>query len=160
MAADPDSLPALIAQVEGLQAQVDKLIDRQKISALLYEFGYLLDTKQFRTQAELYADGAVLDLAFAGVKITKDQLIAADGAALRGYRLTQHFSTNHRIEIDGDTAHTISYMLAIHMYEDQFKHADVGGYYDCELVRVGDDWKFMHVVVNANWAAGEPMQLH
>lgn len=157
MTSESDSLKA---DVDALQAKVADLVDRQKISALLYEFGYLLDTKQFGAQAHLYADGATLELAFAGIKITKDQLVAADGAALRGYRLTQHFSTNHRIEISGDSAHTISYMLAIHMYEDQFKHADVGGYYDCQLVRVGDDWKFKQVVVNVSWAAGEPLHLH
>jgi hypothetical protein len=143
-----------------LMKQLEELLETQKISRLLIEFGYLLDTKNWRAQAELYADDGVLELAFAGVTVTKEQLVKGEGKGLRDYRLTQHFSTNHRIELDGDTAHSRSYMLAIHMYEDPFKHADVGGFYDCDYVKVDNVWKFKKVVVNVNWTAGDSMLPH
>ena len=142
---------------ETVQAQIEELLEKQKISALLIEFAHRLDTKDWQNYPDLYADGGVIELRFAGRSLTKEQLRDERLKGLRRYRLTQHFSTNHRIEIDGDTAHSRSYMLAIHMYEDKSKHADAGGYYECDFVKTPGGWKFKRVVVDITWTGGEPL---
>jgi hypothetical protein len=148
-----------VSEQDTIRAQMQELLDRQEISALLIEFAHLLDTKDWQHRPDLFADDGVLELRFAGMTRTKQDLINAreTGSGLRRYRLTQHFSANHRIEINGDTAHSRSYMLAIHMFEDKFKHADAGGYYECDYTKTPDGWKFSRVVCDITWTAGEPL---
>ena len=74
------------------------------------------------------------------------------------YHGTWHLSTNHAIEIDGDTARTRSYLLAIHLLgPDTFRHADGAGWYDCTLRRTADGWRFVTVNIREIWNAGEPL---
>jgi hypothetical protein len=71
---------------------------------------------------------------------------------------THHMSTNHAIQIDGDRANTRSYLQAVHLTDpdDNTQHHDVGGWYDNELVRTPDGWRFTRVELSFVWTAGAP----
>ena len=71
---------------------------------------------------------------------------------------THHMSTNHAIRIDGDRATTRSYLQAIHLTDpdDNTKHHDVGGWYDNELARTPDGWRFTRVELSFVWTGGAP----
>ena len=82
----------------------------------------------------------------------------AAGAVMAVFCGTHHLSTNHAIHIDGDRANTRSYLQAIHLTDpdDNTQHHDVGGWYDNELVRTPDGWRFTRVELSFVWTAGAP----
>lgn len=138
--------------------EIQDLRDRQAISALLFDFGYCLDTKDWQGYSDNYSDDGVLSIPASNINFKKDELVSSVSRSLGRYAQTMHFSTNHLITITGDTAHSRSYMLAIHIFDLNApdRHADVGGWYDCDYVRTADGWKFQNVFLDAKWSAGDP----
>ena len=82
-------------------------------------------------------------------------------SSLRKFVGTHHLSSNHAIEIAGDVANTRSYLIAAHMLDpdDPSRHADVAGWYRCELRRTSDGWRFTYVTLDIRYASGEPLRL-
>jgi hypothetical protein len=72
---------------------------------------------------------------------------------------THHVSTNHMIEIDGDTAKARAYLIAIHVFDRtaNARNARAGGWYDAELVRTDAGWRFSGVRLSIVWTTGEMM---
>ena len=77
----------------------------------------------------------------------------AAGAVMAVFSGTHHLSTNHAIQIEGDRATARSYLQAIHLTDpdDNTQHHDVGGWYDNELVRTPDGWRFTRVELSFVW---------
>lgn len=71
---------------------------------------------------------------------------------------TWHLSSNHAIDITGDTARTRSCLLAVHLLGlDTYRHADGAGWYDCTLQRTRQGWRFVTVHIHEIWHSGEPL---
>jgi ketosteroid isomerase-like protein len=137
--------------------EIQELRDRQAISALLLDFAHCLDTKDWQGYSNNFCDDGVLTIPASNVNFKKDELADSVSKSLGRYAQTMHFSTNHRITISGDTARSRSYMLAIHIFDlnEPDRHADSGGWYDCDYVRTPDGWKFQHVLTTRKWSAGD-----
>ena len=67
------------------------------------------------------------------------------------FHATHHISANHSIEIDGDTASSRSYVLAMHVVDpdDQASQWLGGGWYDNEYRRTADGWRLTRVRIDA-----------
>jgi ketosteroid isomerase-like protein len=140
-------------------AQLQWLVDRAQISDLLVEFARTLDERDWDAHVALYAPEGVF-MVEDGFRLEGHDELRRTGTAdgLARYRGTWHLSANHAISIDGDTAHTRSYLLGVHMLDqDTFRHADGAGWYDCTLRRTADGWRFVTVRVHEVWHAGEPL---
>ena len=140
-------------------AQLQWLVDRAEISDLLVEFARSLDEQDWDTNTALYTPDGVFSAGPAFTLRGHAELSrtgTADGLAR--YRGTWHLSANHAIDVDGDTAHTRSYMIGVHLLDDDtFRHADGAGWYDCTLVRTQQGWRFTSVSIREIWHAGEPL---
>lgn len=75
---------------------------------------------------------------------------------LDDFDATHHLSTNHIIEIDGDSARTRSYLLVAHVQDSgqPDEHGDAGGWYDCALRRTTEGWKLTRVALQIVWTKG------
>jgi ketosteroid isomerase-like protein len=140
-------------------AQLQWLVDRAQISDLLVEFARTLDERDWDAHIALYVPEGVF-MVEDGFRLEGHAELRRTGTAdgLARYPGTWHLSANHAISIDGDTARTRSYLLGVHMLdEDTFRHADGAGWYDCTLRRTADGWRFVTVRVHEVWHAGEPL---
>jgi hypothetical protein len=139
--------------------QLQWLVDRAQISDLLVEFARSLDEQDWDANTALYLPDGVFSAGEAFTLRGHAQLKrtgTADGLAR--YRGTWHLSANHAIEIDGDSAHSRSYMIGVHLLDgDTFRHADGAGWYDCTLRRTPQGWRFATVRIHEVWHAGEPL---
>ena len=138
--------------------EVQDLRDRQAIGALLLDFAYRSDTRDWQGYSNNFSDDGVLTIPAFNVNFTKDELVDSVSKSLGRYDQIMRFSTNHRITVSGDTARSRSYMLAVHVFDldEPDRHVDVGGWYDCDYVRTPDGWKFKRVFCDAKWSAGDP----
>lgn len=136
-----------------------RFADRVAISDLLLDFARCLDERDWEGYASNFAEDGVLELPWKRVR--QAELAGYVSANLSRYQGTLHYSTNHVIEIEGDTARSRSYLLAVHLLDgsDPSRHADAGGWYDCEYRRTPDGWRFTRVRVSIAWTGGEPLTL-
>ncbi len=138
------------------QAQLRWLVDRAQISDVLVEYARCSDAADWAGMGELFTeDGQAV---FAAGSFPGRNFGDAAGAVMALFSGTHHMSTNHAIQIDGDRANARSYLQAIHLTdpEDNTQHYDVGGWYDNELVRTPDGWRFTRVELSFVWTAGAP----
>ncbi len=138
------------------QEQLRWLVDRAQISDVLIEYARCADAADWSAMGELFTeDGSAV---FAAGSFPGRAFGAAAGAAMAIFSGTHHISTNHAIHIDGDRANTRSYLQATHITDptDNSQHADVGGWYDNELARTAEGWRFTRVELTFVWTAGAP----
>ena len=141
-------------------AQLQWLVDRAEIGDLLVEFARSLDEQDWDANTALYVPEGVFSVAGTPMRLEGHEQLARTGSpqGLARYRGTWHLSANHAITVDGDTARTRSYLLGVHLLdEDRFRHADGGGWYDCTLRRTPEGWRFVTVAIREVWNAGEPL---
>jgi ketosteroid isomerase-like protein len=138
-------------------AQLQWLVDRAQISDLLVEFARALDARDWEANISLYLpDGVFMvgDVLRVEGQEAMRRNIGSD-SGLTQYHGTWHLSSNHAIEITGDTARTRSYLLGIHRIDDDtYHHADGGGWYDCTLRRTPEGWRFATVRIQEVWHSG------
>ena len=141
-----------------LEQTVRWLADRAQISDLLHSFARALDTRDWQAYADNYTDDGVLELpprSGAGrIVLHRADMPERVPKSLAAYSGTWHLSTNHQIEVDGDTARSRSYLLATHVRESLPDHWQAGGWYDNTYRRTAKGWKFAHVRLTAVWLAG------
>lgn len=135
------------------------LVDRAPISDLLVEFARRLDTRDFAGYADLYMPDGVLELPGGPPLRGREEIRVATEKNLGAYVGTWHLSAAHTIDLDGDTAHTRSSLFAVHVIGDRgATHADGAGWYDNDLVRTAEGWRFTAVRVRPTWTAGEALK--
>jgi SnoaL-like protein len=143
-----------------LETQVNWLVDRARISDLLFSFAAALDTKNWRAYCDNYAESGYIELpdptsSTGGTFVLrKDQMMESVPKSLGRYHATHHISTNHQITIEGDKARSRSYLQAVHIAERPTEHWTAGGWYDAEYQRQQDGWKFTRVKLTSVWLDG------
>ena len=120
---------------------VAQFIERTAISDLLIDFARRLDTKDWSGYANNFTEDGVLELPWGRV-VGRANIAAKVSSDLSRLARTQHYSTNHVIEIDGGVARSRSYVLSIHMRDssDPASHTDIGSWHDCEYRKTPDGW--------------------
>jgi uncharacterized protein (TIGR02246 family) len=146
----------LDAEATSLDPRVQLLVDKAEIGSLLLSFGAALDSKDWEGYADTFTEGGVFEIM--GQKRTGREEIAAGPARdLERYDRLQHYSTNHVIEVDGDTAKASHYLIGVHVPDGKHhsRHADVGGRYLCECRRTAAGWKLSSARIEVLWSSGE-----
>jgi ketosteroid isomerase-like protein len=139
---------------DDLAGQVQWLVDRALIGDLLIDFARRVDTRDQAGYAANFTDDGVLELPF-GVFNGREAISEMSGPPPP--MGTHHLSTNHMIQIDGDTASSRSYLQATHIADvaKPTQNWKAGGWYDCTFRRTADGWKFTRVVLSVLWAGGD-----
>ena len=77
------------------------------------------------------------------------------------YERTQHIMGNIYIDLEGDEARLVSYVIAVHLpvAADMAIHADVGGSYRAVARRTDDGWRFTECKLDILWTTGIDFKL-
>ncbi|WP_375388700.1 nuclear transport factor 2 family protein [uncultured Amnibacterium sp.] len=132
------------------------LTDREEIRALAIEFARSIDSKDQASYAQTFAEDGVAVLPFGEFKSR------ATIAAMHGP--PAHIGTHHLlgqtvIDLHGDTATARTYLSVTHVFEptDKTQKAHSGGWYEQELVRTAEGWRFARVQLVVLWEDPRPM---
>jgi hypothetical protein len=119
-----------------------ELSDRFEIQDLIARYSQLLDRRAWDDLAGLFTDDCVLDYTATGATAgTWPEQRAFVEQAFQGFKGTQHLMGLPTIVLDGDTA-TARTICFNPMIIDDKKLFYVGLWYDDELVRTADGWRF------------------
>lgn len=139
----------------------DTLIDRAAISDIVIAYATAVDTHDWDLLRSLFTEKVHFD--FSSFDPASQGEVSADELVNRArltanFDATQHISSNHRHQIDGDTAICVSYMLASHFLKrpDGAYHCTLSGYYTYQLERTGSGWKINRYALNVTGQSGDP----
>ena len=137
--------------------QLAWLVDREAIRDLISSFGVSIDDRDQQRFAANFTEDGVLDAGWGG-RIEGRAAIAAMTGLPATWR-TQHLFGNIVIDLQGDRATCRSYVVATHIFDltDMTQKARAGGWYEQEIVRTADGWRFSYVKLVLVWADERPM---
>ena len=123
---------------------MSELNDLEAIRRLTYEYAMAVDTMQLDKLIDLFVPEAVFDPGPGGVPVMndRDEIEAFFKATFEGSRNLYHLTSNHIIDVDGDTASGTVYYAASGVTADGASFG-ANGYYRDTYVRTADGWKFL-----------------
>ena len=92
-----------------------------------------------------------------------DEVAAAHQVVMARWERTVHFSTNHRIELDGNHAHLTARLMAIHVHpgENPPDPLIAANVLDADAVHSSDGWRFARFAPRTIWRTGQsPTESH
>ena len=81
------------------------------------------------------------------------------------FQRTQHVTTNHLVDLDGDRASVRFNLIATHVHAEEVRqrlgegpgaHFTVCDYYEGDTVRTGAGWRFRRQTLHVTWTEGTP----
>jgi hypothetical protein len=123
-----------------------RLEDRAQVGDSVIGYATSLDRRDWSLLRSLMADEVHIDYTdFApelDVTLPADEWVTRVTAGLSGFDGTQHLSTNHVFEFNGDTVVCISQMQAAHFLTEEAGLATsvIHGYYTTSLKKSADQW--------------------
>ncbi len=144
------------------QSPTDRLTaaaDRLEITEVLYRYAIALDARNWPLLETVFTEDAAADfLEFGGVHEGRDAMTAFVAGALEGLDATQHLIGCPLVTLDGDTATSVCYLQAQHVFVGApgGDHFLVGGSYEDRLVRTPDGWRIVHRTLHGTWTDGNP----
>lgn len=136
------------------------LMDRAETSDLLHRYATAVDRRDWALLRRCFADEIEADFRSFGVREVfrgpADAWVALVRSTIDGCDQTQHQSSNHVHEIDGDLARVTSYVRAEHVLINAQgdNHYTVAGWYDHALVRTGEGWRIARYTLHVTSSHG------
>jgi len=134
--------------------------DFHAITSKVYEYAYGIDTRNWALYRRIFTDAIHMDFQSyngkPGSTMQADDWVAGCRRLFDNLDATQHSMTNPLVEVTGDNARCRMYMQAEHFLQNRWGSSDfaLGGYYDDQLIRIGDGWKITAVTLNVFWSRG------
>jgi hypothetical protein len=138
--------------------QMRDLIDRGRVVALVDLYVTTLD------------EPSVFDGAWARSLFTEDVRLEHEIALLEGieevaaahrmvmarWERTVHFSTNHRVQLNGEHAHLTARLMAIHVHPGENPPAPLiaANVLDADAVHTSEGWRFERFAPRTFWRSG------
>lgn len=131
---------------------VQAILDRQAITDTLYRYASIIDNKDYGALRELFVDDAAARYADREWMEGADQIVAWIEEHSRDQMWQHHLLSVYHIDIDGDTASTLTYHTShsIHVDEPTTATVIVARYHD-ELRRVDERWKIARKYMEVGW---------
>jgi hypothetical protein len=134
-----------------------------EIASLVSRYFSVIDDKHLDTAtlATVFtADGRVIRPN--GAALTGPEAIAADQSqSFARFRATHHVSSDHLVELDGDTARIRANLIAMHLWDDAHRdphtletHFVAGGVVRGVAVRTGEGWRLSELSLRNTWRSG------
>ena len=138
-----------------MDADLQRLIDRQEIADLCVRYTFALDTRDWALLASCFTDAPVFvhpGGRLAGI----EPILTRSRGALESLDASQHLLGNVVAEVDGDTARATSYFQAQHVRAgtpggDTYI---IAGSYTDTLTRTAGGWKIAERVQAYLWRDG------
>jgi hypothetical protein len=141
------------------QQELRDLIERERVVALVDHYVNTLDEPRcfdedwarslFTEDVRLEHEIAVLE----GI----EEVAAAHRMVMARWERTVHFSTNHRIDFDGEHAHLTARLMAIHVHpgENPPDPLIAANFLDADAVQTRHGWRFERFAPRTLWRTGQ-----
>ncbi len=138
-----------------------ELRDRLEIQDVLNRYASSLDGRDWRRLATCFTPDATADYGTSGTHTGTAAIERLVRRFLEGLDASQHFLSNHEIEISGDTARTRCYLQAQHVKHKTpgGDHYLVAGTYEDKLERTDEGWRIRERRLRVTWVEGNPAVL-
>lgn len=138
---------------------IEELLDIETIKQLRIRGAQYLDSGRFEELVALYTEDALCEFGpygtWRGHDDMRERLAEAEGPFHEGgYFSNLHVITNHNVELDGDTATGVVYLVDFDTNENLRKTGNPLfwlGLYDEEYRRAGDTWKIARQSLSFIW---------
>jgi hypothetical protein len=147
-----------MTEAEDAEQHIRWLVDRAAIAEWLVRYARCIDRRDWAGLQDSYTDDGVMQ--HGDVSVPREAMPGLSEKILAGCASSHHLVGDPSIVIDGDRATTHSHYIATHISEGTTVKRQGGGWYDCELARTDDGWRFTRVRSTTAWRTGEPLQLH
>ncbi len=154
-----------------MSEDVQYLLDRAAIIDVMSNYATGLDARDWVLWRSVFVNEVIFDLsAWSGQKaqlLQVDRVVGAQARIFAELSVTQHFFTNHRITVSGDTAQCRMHMRAEHWLKPRSLPEELRtsedtlndrytmfGYYDDKLIRTAEGWKIQEMQLNVTRAEG------
>jgi hypothetical protein len=143
-----------------VERDLTELLDRAAIVDTTHRMARYLDQLDWAALEACFVDEITVSYEYLldgePVELTAESFVGWVREAIRGLETTQHFLTNHCVDVDGDSATCTAYCLVQHYFPDASGDCTwtLGGHYDFELVRTEAGWRIGAVEMSALWAEG------
>ncbi|MFD1210802.1 nuclear transport factor 2 family protein [Arthrobacter sp. GCM10027362] len=146
-----------MSAVQTTETTVDA--DVEQIRRLVHEYSRAIDTFQLTGVVGTFADDAVWDMSALGAPQASgiDQVRAAFAALIDSLTACCHFTTNHLVDVDGDTATGTVYCHAFAVGADGSRAENLVLYSD-DYTRTAKGWKFQRRTVTPLMPAAAPAE--
>ena len=134
------------------------LVDRAAIAELLVRYALCIDHRDWAGLQDCYAPEGVMQ--HGDVSVPREDVPELSERILAGCESSHHLVGDPSITIDGDTARSTSHYFATHILEGTTVKRQGGGWYECELRRTDQGWRFTKVRSTTGWRIGEPLAPH
>ena len=141
------------------QQEFRELIDRQRVVDLVDLYVETLDRPSSFDEVwarSLFTEDIRLEHEIA-VLVGITEVASAHRMVMARWKRTLHFSTNHRIEFDGQRAHLTARLMAVHVHpgEDPAQALIAANLLDADVVRTSHGWRFERFAPRTVWRAGQ-----
>ena len=143
------------------EAALQRLIDEAELRNLIQTLARALDEKDFDALSALYTEDGSIELG-GQIHRGRQALIDAPQRALGGnYEATYHHMGQIYVDVDGDEATTLAYIVAYHIPKtaEPMKHQDGGGKLYADARRTEDGWRFTRVRLDVLFLQGDPLTI-
>jgi hypothetical protein len=142
------------------QREMQELIERDRVGALVDHYLTTIDERSTFDEdwaRSLFTDDVRLEHEIA-VLHGIEEVAAAHHMVMARWERTFHFSTNHRVELDGDRAHLTARLMAIHVHpgENPPDALIAANLLDADAVRTANGWRFERFAPRTMWRSGQP----
>jgi hypothetical protein len=151
--------------------EIRYLLDRAAIIDVMSNYATGLDARDWVLWRSVFVDEVVFDLSvWSGQKprlLQVDRVVSEQARIFDELSVTQHFFTNHRVTVSGDTARCRMHMRAEHWLKPIPLSEGVGtsedalhdrytmfGYYDDKLIRTNEGWKIQEMQLKVTRSEG------
>jgi SnoaL-like domain len=135
------------------------LLERERVVALVDHYVTTLDEpSSFDEQwaRSLFTEDVRLEHEIAVLEGI-EEVAAAHRLVMARWEHTLHFSTNHRIELDGEHAHLTARLMAIHVHpgENPPDPLIAANLLDADVVHTKNGWRFERFAPRTLWRTGQ-----
>jgi len=154
-----------VQQMHKMTTELTELADRAQISELLSRYCSFVDDKCFNiaaVEATFTPDGRYVRPN--GSAAVGPEVIASEAKTFSRFRAMQHVTSDHIIDLEGDTARLRANMIAMHLWSEEESdprslqtHFVAGGVFEAVAVRTADGWRFKELKSRITWRTGAGM---
>lgn len=145
---------------QAAEQELRQLLDRELVVALLDHYVTTIDERGPFDEdwaRTLFTEDVRLEHEIA-VLTSITEVAAAHGLVLARWEQTFHFSSNPRVELDGEHAHLSARLMAIHVHsgENPPDPLIAANLLDADAVQTNNGWRFERFAPRTLWRTGQP----